>query len=311
MGSFARYFIAIVFVSIGCAANAKPSQVIADSTTIAAIQRINAIKLDPEHYLSEECTADDWMSAYETAKILLKDKIKRWLTDQEIDNVVTYVAKSDEKFLQIKDQSGSMYRAFVYVKKEDILVFGEDRKLLIDKVAKEEQASKESKDEKPQEAKEGESAATEEKESVNSEEKKELASEGKTEDIVLMEKAEDSVLEDKAELPQVETVQSQPEVVSVSTDALSMEMFKVVDYEGVKNFIKEKEKKGFLTRMDYGQYATHPSVGTYYMFMYNRQYEVTGYIKVTNGELINLKTGKLDDVKNYKGCAAFWFRMLK
>lgn len=316
VSSYNKYIFAFLLTLLGgCGLYANKTYLVTDSTTVAAIQRINAIKLDPEHYLSEECTADDWQSAYETAKILLKDKIKRWLTAQEISDVVSYIAKSDEKFLQIKDQSGDMYRAFVYVKKDDILVFNEGRQILIDTVVKED-SKQEPNNEGDSDKKEPAAVTSKPDEKVSSlEPEKEVAQIDSSSKENKQEESHSEMVTNKNEQMSSSSTASSTAssiaVPSTNADALTVEMLKVVDYEGVKTFIQMKEKKGFLTRQDYGQYATHPSVGTYYMFIYNPQYKVTGYIKVVNGKLTNLKTSQPDNLQNYKGCTAFWFRMLK
>jgi len=100
-----------------------------DSTKIA-IEQINRIKLDSEHYLYAEVTMTDWMEAYNAAKALLKEQLSSWLVNQQKDDVQSYIVRSDEHIFEIKAQRGNRYRAFVYVKKSDILAFSEERQLM-------------------------------------------------------------------------------------------------------------------------------------------------------------------------------------
>lgn len=101
-----------------------------DSTKIA-IEQINRIKLDAEHYLYSEVTMADWLEAYNAAKSLLKEQLSAWLVNNHKDaDVTSYVARSDEHIFEIKAQRGNRYRAFVYIKKSDILAFKEERQLV-------------------------------------------------------------------------------------------------------------------------------------------------------------------------------------
>lgn len=101
-----------------------------DSTKIA-IEQINRIKLDAEHYLYSEVTMADWLEAYNAAKLLLKEQLSAWLVNNHKDaDVTSYVARSDEHIFEIKAQRGNRYRAFVYIKKSDILAFKEERQLV-------------------------------------------------------------------------------------------------------------------------------------------------------------------------------------
>lgn len=114
---------------------------VGDSATVSALNEINRIKLDTQHYLYAEITMADWLKAYDNAKILLKEKVEVWLKEQQPnDDVMAYIAKCDENFLQIKAQRGNMYRAFVYLKKSDILTFSENRQIISDVLKKDEPA---------------------------------------------------------------------------------------------------------------------------------------------------------------------------
>lgn len=100
-----------------------------DSTRIA-IEKINSIKLDAANYLYAEVTMADWLEAYNAAKALLKEQLASWLVNQQQQDVTSYVARSDEKIFEIKAQRGNRYRAFVYLKKSDVLALKDDRQLV-------------------------------------------------------------------------------------------------------------------------------------------------------------------------------------
>lgn len=58
-----------------------------------------------------------------------------------------------------------------------------------------------------------------------------------------------------------------------------------------------------------GKYRDRPQTGTYYIFIYNREGNVPACLKVVDGNITNVTTGKADNFDNYKGCGGQWFIM--
>lgn len=228
-----------------------------DSTKIA-IAQINSIKLDAEHYLYAEVTMPDWLEAYNAAKALLKEQLASWLTNQQQEDVTSYIARSEEHIFEIKTLRGNRYRAFVYLKKNDVLALKEERQLL----------------------------------TVSSEEVQDKA-------------AEDTLFKVPAEIT-TPVAAPVPNASVPACNPLETDMLAVSSFSDIEPFIRHHELQNTVTA--FGKYANRPPAGKYYMFVYNRDAEIPAYLKVEDGKILNLKTGKEDTMETYKNCGAIWFR---
>lgn len=114
------FYLAIAFFSLSATAQ----------TNSDAVKNINAIKSDTT-FISAESTVKDWETAYENARLLLTREIEDWLIAKGISNVAGVVATSKEHILEIKTTRGSLYRAFVYVKKSDLLTYTDKSKVVV------------------------------------------------------------------------------------------------------------------------------------------------------------------------------------
>lgn len=248
----------------------------ADSLTQAAINRINEIRRDSRNYLYAEDTRDDWQQAYENAKELLKEEIKQWLMSENVEDVVTYVAKSDERLFEIKAMRGNKYRAFVYVKKNDILVCPEPRQILAETVVRESepvaQSSQEVKVETPQ------------------------ASNHKAETKV------------KAEPSSAARASSGVKKPEPTQDPLVADMLKVKSFSEVQSFYQKKKAAGQLT--EYGKFANRPDKGRYYMLVFDAEGSVISYVMGNDDTLTNVVSGTAESTDQYKekNYKVMWFR---
>lgn len=95
-----------------------------------AVREINAIKSDTT-YICAESTVKDWETAYENAKLLLTREIEDWLTKKGVKDISGVIATSNEHILEIKTTRGSLYRAFVYVNKNNLLSFTDKSKVVV------------------------------------------------------------------------------------------------------------------------------------------------------------------------------------
>jgi hypothetical protein len=57
-----------------------------------------------------------------------------------------------------------------------------------------------------------------------------------------------------------------------------------------------------------GKYSNLPQQGLVYVFIHNKQGQLPACLKVVDGNAINLRTGLLDEISNYKGCGAIWIK---
>ena len=87
-------------------------------------QQINAIKMDMDTYLFAESTTESWESALENAKFLLNIEIENFIKSLGLkDSVEGFVARISNKMMQLQSMRGSRYRAFIYVKKSEIVPY--------------------------------------------------------------------------------------------------------------------------------------------------------------------------------------------
>lgn len=96
----------------------------------SSVKEINKIKVNPD-YITAESTVKDWETAYDNAKLLLIQEIEDWLISQGESNTSGVIAYSQDHIYEIKSTRGSLYRAFVYVEKSDILKYKDKSKLLV------------------------------------------------------------------------------------------------------------------------------------------------------------------------------------
>lgn len=97
----------------------------------SAAKQINAIKQDTA-YLYAEATMQTWDEAYQGAKAILEATVQEWANDRKLgDEAKAFLAKSDKKILEIKTQRGNYIRAFLYVKKADIVPVGKSQDVMV------------------------------------------------------------------------------------------------------------------------------------------------------------------------------------
>lgn len=232
----------------------------AQDEVAAAMKQINSIKSD-DAYINAESTSAKWEDAYDNAKALLEIKIEEWAREKsKTEDVTGCIAKAENSILEIKARRGKLFRAFLYVKKADIMTYAIEKELVVIPV---EQPTKKN----------------ETKISVKH-------TEAETVQVIIPD-------------------QPQPEPApAYQPSEDERKMLKVASFHEIESFIK-----GNNAVLDYGKYATIPTIGDFYVFVYNREYEISAYLKHSSEGYININTGKQDDVKNYKGSGAIWFRV--
>ena len=82
---------------------------------------INKVKRDTM-YIYAESTTKELDEAYSNARTLLEMQVGDWVRKQRPnENVELCIVKAKEHLLQLETRRGEFYRAFVYVKKSDIM----------------------------------------------------------------------------------------------------------------------------------------------------------------------------------------------
>ena len=90
-------------------------------TNADVVQNINKVKRDTM-YIYAEATCNNIDTANYNARALLEMKVGEWVRNQHPnEGIEVCIVKAKEHFLQLETRRGSLYRAFVYVGKNDIL----------------------------------------------------------------------------------------------------------------------------------------------------------------------------------------------
>lgn len=82
---------------------------------------INKVKRDTM-YIYAESTTKDLSESYNNARAILEMKVGDWVrTQHPNEGIEVCIVKAKEHFIQLDTRRGELYRAFVYVKKSDIM----------------------------------------------------------------------------------------------------------------------------------------------------------------------------------------------
>jgi len=104
----------------------------------------------------------------------------------------------------------------------------------------------------------------------------------------------------QAEYPGATTAEPQKNV-------FEQEILSITDAKNIEPYITNLSKNGKID--SFGKYKDIPAQGDCYLFVYDREMTVSAHLKRVNNNFINIQNGKNDDIKNYKGCGAIWFKI--
>ena len=96
-----------------------------------ATQSINEIKRQSDIYLYAESTSQTWEEALDNAKYLLGVEIETWAKTIDPKPADGYIAEAQNHILNLKSMRGDRFRAFVYVKKSDIVPYESAAQLVV------------------------------------------------------------------------------------------------------------------------------------------------------------------------------------
>lgn len=96
-----------------------------------ATQSINEIKRQGDTYLYAESTSQTWEEAMDNAKYLLGVEIETWVKTLDSQSADGYIAEAQNHILSLKSMRGDRFRAFVYVKKTDIMPIANASQLVV------------------------------------------------------------------------------------------------------------------------------------------------------------------------------------
>lgn len=265
---FILFLIAYIAVRALCAQNVQ--------------QEINAIKsnLDYLYATGTSITSED--EAYNNASDLLVLEIEQWLKENTKDNIAGYIAKSRDCLSQIATKRGKLYRVLAFVKKKDILPFyKEDEVIVVDYMHSPEpnndNVSPKSCDDMTTTSQNSSSASTDSCPSMQN-----------CNDVLY------------------DTTKSHYSSISHAHTIREKEILKLNSFMDLNEYINNGRKNE--TIVDVGKYSNLPKNGLIYVFIHNKQGEIPAVLKMTNGVFINLASGKVELLSNFKGCGAIWIK---
>ena len=98
-------------------------------------QEMNKIKRDTM-YISAEATMKDLNEAYSGARAILEMKVSDWVRSQHpAEEIELCIVKAKEHCVQLETRRGDYYRAFVYVRKSDIMPVADKSEVKVLEVA--------------------------------------------------------------------------------------------------------------------------------------------------------------------------------
>lgn len=107
-----------------------------NAQTAAEVNKsINKVKRD-SMYIYAESTTKDLSEAYSNARAILEMQVGEWVQKQHpSEGIELCIVKAKEHIMQLDTRRGELYRAFVYVKKSDIMPVADKSEVTVFEVA--------------------------------------------------------------------------------------------------------------------------------------------------------------------------------
>ena len=239
-----------------------------------AVAHINNIKSQSDVYLYAESTAQTWQDALDNAKYLLEVEVESWAKETAgQEDVSAYVLQMQNDMLEIQSMRGSRYRAFVYVKKADIVPYPKKDNLMI----------------VPANRDGAQVRSVKPEEKNGKEQTKQPAPQPDNKQGQFAFQGDDT-----------------PEKTVLTP--IEQGMFSVNKNSEIGTYITRLIKEG--KSIKHGKYSEMPADEECYLFVYNRETNIVAYLlHKADGSYRNLKTNQPDDIRNYHGCGGYWFRI--
>ena len=240
-------------------------------------QQINAIKMDMDTYLFAESTTESWESALENAKFLLNIEIENFIKSLGLkDSVVGFVARASNKMMQLQSMRGSRYRAFIYVKKSEIVPYLAGEEVMY--------------------------ASTDSHSKITPFDPVKAAAEKAAAEKAAAEKA----AAEQARLDSIKAAEEAARLEAAKLTDMERDMLAVTAGADIGAFVKRLSKTNAIQA--YGSFKDMPENMDCLLFVYNRDKEIVAYLRKTGNTYFNLQTKQTDSITNYKGCGAIWFQ---
>ena len=243
---------------------------------------INKIKRSRDYLTVTGTSMVSAEEASENARMLIDVEIEQWLQGNAEGDIAGYVAKSKENLAVIETKRGSLFRAFIYVKKKDILPYYEDETVMA---------------ELPN------PIVTDTPIIVDTMKVEEVIVPPVEEKVTIVEPEEkqDSVIVNLPiiEEPVEEVIVAPLESVSGGVSNIEEEksMLKTYSVSSISKYLGKLKQADKLA--EYGKEVAWPSNGVVYFFFADYNNVVRGYIKMTDGTAFNLANGEVVELADY------------
>lgn len=243
---------------------------------------INKIKRSRDYLTVTGTSMVSAEEASENARMLIDVEIEQWLQENAEGDIAGYIAKSKENLAVIETKRGSLFRAFIYVKKKDILPYYENETVM---------------------AELPEPLVPETPVNVDTIKAEEIIIPPVEENVVKVE-SEEGLVSTVEYLPPVE--KPAEEVIVAPLESASggisnmdeeQSMLKKYSVSSVSKYLGQLKKADKLA--EYGKEAAWPSTGVVYFFFADYNNVVRGYLKVSDGTVINLANGNQVEIADY------------
>ena len=245
-------------------------------------QQINAIKMDMDTYLFAESTTESWESALENAKFLLNIEIENFIKSLGLkDSVVGFVARASNKMMQLQSMRGSRYRAFIYVKKSEIVPYLAGEEVM--------------------------NVPTDAHSQITPfDPVKAAAEKAAAEKAAAEQAAAEQAAAEQARLDSIKAAEEAARLEAAKLTDMERDMLAVTAGADIGAFVKELSNNNAIQA--YGTFKDMPENTDCLLFVYNRDKEIVAYLRKTGNTYFNLQTKQTDSITNYKGCGAIWFQ---
>lgn len=243
---------------------------------------INKIKRSRDYLTVTGTSMVSTEEASENARMLIDVEIEQWLQGNAEGDIAGYVAKSKENLAVIETKRGSLFRAFIYVKKKDILPYYEDETVMA---------------ELPN------PIVTDTPIIVDTMKVEEVIVPPVEEKVTIVEPEEkqDSVIVNLPiiEEPVEEVIVAPLESVSGGVSNIEEEksMLKTYSVSSISKYLGKLKQADKLA--EYGKEVAWPDNGVVYFFFADYNNVVRGYIKMTDGTAFNLANGEVVELADY------------
>lgn len=257
---------------------------------------INKIKRSRDYLTVTGTSMASAEEASENARMLIDVEIEQWLQENAEGDIAGYIAKSKENLAVIETKRGSLFRAFIYVKKKDILPYYENETVM---------------------AELPEPLVPELPVNIDTIKVEETVIPPVEENVIKV-KSEEGLVSTVEYLPPVEKPVEEVIVVpleSASGGVSNMEeeksILKVYSVSSVSKYLGRLKQADKLA--EYGKEIAWPDNGVVYFFFADYNNVVRGYIKITDGIAFNLTNGKevelADYLTKYETGTYIWFTL--